>query len=440
MNPVVSISVQARSAVKIKRSPLRPAFCALIAILSLAFFALPPKAQATDLGSVVPGNNTADGTGVLVNRTTGMNNSGIGYQALNHDTSGGSNTATGYQALFTNKTGAGNTAIGSNALHANTASFNTATGSNALSHNINGNANTAIGLNALSSNSTGDVNTAAGSQALIHNTDGSSNTAVGFGALFFNALGNGNTAIGDSALSSNTADSNTAVGFQALLSNTTGMRNTVAGYQALDHLTNGQRNIAIGYQAGSLVTSGNDIICIGAAGGNVDRSCFIGHIFGEPVNGFATPVAVDSNGKLGTPASSRRFKDDIKPMDKASEGILALKPVTFHYKSDTKNTPQFGLVAEEVAEVNPNLVVRDNNGEIYTVRYEAVNAMLLNEFLKEHRKVEKLEAIVTEQKSEFQKRLAEQQEQIEALTTGLAKVSEHVALRGKTPRLATTDF
>jgi hypothetical protein len=123
-------------------------------------------------------------------------------------------------------------------------------------------------------------------------------------------------------------------------------------------------------------------------------------------------VAVDTNGKLGTTVSSRRFKHDIKPMDKSSEAILALKPVTFHYKSDAKGTPQFGLIAEEVAEVNPNLVVRDKNGVIFTVRYDAVNAMLLNEFLKEHRKNEEQEATI-----------AHQQKQIDALTAGLQRVS-----------------
>jgi Chaperone of endosialidase len=142
---------------------------------------------------------------------------------------------------------------------------------------------------------------------------------------------------------------------------------------------------------------------------------------------YAVNVVIDSNGQLGTLSSSRRFKKEIKPMDKASEAILALKPVTFQYKSDATYAPQFGLIAEEVAEVNPNLVIRDNNGEIYTVRYDAVNAMLLNEFLKEHRKVEQL-------KRDFESKLAEQQKQIEALTAGLQKVNAQLEVSKPAPQ------
>jgi Chaperone of endosialidase len=145
------------------------------------------------------------------------------------------------------------------------------------------------------------------------------------------------------------------------------------------------------------------------------------------------PVYINSNGQLGTqpPASSRRFKEAIKPMDKSSEAILGLKPVTFHYKSDAQNTPQFGLIAEEVAKVNPDLVVRDDNGEIYTVRYEAVNAMLLNEFLKEHQR-----AVADHRKVEEQGALiARQQKQIEALTATVQKVSDQIALSKPAPQL-----
>jgi Chaperone of endosialidase len=145
----------------------------------------------------------------------------------------------------------------------------------------------------------------------------------------------------------------------------------------------------LGVGAGLNVTTANNVICIGAGGADMDDSCFIGNIFGRVVANAAS-VVIDGAGQLGTMNSSRRFKKEIKPMDKTSEAILALKPVTFHYKSDNTNTPQFGLIAEEVAEVNPDLIIRDRNGEIYTVRYEAVNAMLLNEFLKEHRTVQEL--------------------------------------------------
>ena len=238
----------------------------------------------------------------------------------------------------------------------------------------------------------------------LHNA-GNFNTANGAGALSNNTTGNDNTANGLMrslatppavttwpavfALSSNTTGNlNTANGVDALFSNTTGIVNTAIGTSALYNNTTGSGNTALGAGAGSNVTTANNVICIGdeVSGANVSNSCFIGNIRGvTTANADAIPVLIDSAGQLGTASSSRRFKKEIKPMDKASEAILALKPVTFHYKSDTKDTPQFGLIAEEVAEVNPDLVVRDEDGEIYTVRYDAVNAMLLNEFLKEHK-------------------------------------------------------
>jgi hypothetical protein len=160
----------------------------------------------------------------------------------------------------------------------------------------------------------------------------------------------------------------------------------------------------------------------------VSGSCFIGHIRSvTTAQNNALPVLIDSDGQLGTISSSRRYKKEIKAMDKTSEAILALKPVTFHYKSDNKNRPEFGLIAEEVAEVNPDLVVRDENGEIYTVRYDAVNAMLLNEFLKEHRKVQEQETTIGQLKQDFQSKLTDQQKQIEALTAGLQKVNAQLA-------------
>ncbi len=165
----------------------------------------------------------------------------------------------------------------------------------------------------------------------------------------------------------------------------------------------------MGVSAGLGVTTAANVICIGTDGANVNNSCFIGNIRGvTTTNADAIPVLIDSAGQLGTMSSSRRFKKEIKPMDKTSEAILALKPVTFHYKSDHTETPQFGLIAEDVATVNPDLIVRDKNGEIYSVRYEAVNAMLLNEFFKEHRKVEKLT-------NDFQATVAQQQREISAL-------------------------
>ena len=228
--------------------------------------------------------------------------------------------------------------------------------------------------------------------------------------------------------------SNTANGYQALYSNQTGGSNTATGVQAL-YRTTGGGNIALGFQAGANLTTGNNNIDIGNAGvagesnkirigrQGTHNGTFIAGISGSPIAG--TSVVVNNNGRLGTVASSQRFKDDIKPMDKASEAIHALKPVTFRYKKelDPEGVPQFGLVAEEVEKVNPDLVVRDAEGKVYTVRYEAVNAMLLNEFLKEHRKVQELEA-----------NAVRQQKQIEALTAGLQKVNAQLELSGPAPQ------
>ncbi len=246
-------------------------------------------------------------------------------------------------------------------------------------------------------------------------------TAAGYQALFSNTIGTENTAVGDEALHDNTVGfRNTASGQDALSNNTTGANNTANGFAALGGNTSGSSNIALGFLAGNGVTTANDVIAIGTNGTNVSNSCFIGNIRDvQTQNADAIPVLVDSAGQLGTQSSSRRFKHEIKPIDRASEAILALKPVTFRYKSDTKGTPQFGLVAEEVAEVNPDLVVRDENGEIYTVRYDAVNAMLLNEFIKEHRRVEEQERKMSEQSCKAQEQeatIAELKKGIEILT------------------------
>jgi hypothetical protein len=232
-------------------------------------------------------------------------------------------------------------------------------------------------------------------------------------------------------MSNTTGANNTANGFQALLSNTTGFRNTAVGDAALRANTSGSLNIAVGSNAGADLTTGSNNIYIGNRGAVDDEGkirigiegthtgTFIAGIYNVAVNG--TQVVVNSNGKLGVTTSSARFKDATKPMGKASEAIHALKPVTFRYKDelDPDGIPQFGLVAEKVAEVNPDLVVRDEKGEIYTVRYEAVNAMLLNEFRKEHRTVQEQKAASAQIKQDFQSKLSEQQKQIEALTAGL---------------------
>jgi len=254
----------------------------------------------------------------------------------------------------------------------------------------------------------------------------------------------GNTATGDYALFSlTTGTRNTAIGFQALNTNTTGGRNTAIGFGALLDNTTGNNNIALGYTAG-IFTAGDNNINIGNVGAEESDTIRIGTVNGRGIRDFqrntyiagisgvtiaaGVPVMIDADGHLGSTTSSERFKDEVKPMDKASEAILALKPVTFRYKKevDPAGTPQLGLLAEEVEKVNPDLVVRDKEGKPYSVRYDQVNAMLLNEFLKAHRKMEEQQAIIAHLKQELQATAAHQQKQIEALTAGLQKVSAQV--------------
>ena len=244
-----------------------------------------------------------------------------------------------------------------------------------------------------------------------------------------------NTATGDYALFNlTTGTRNTAIGFQALNTNTTGGKNTAIGFFALQDSTTGTNNIALGYSAGTF-TVGDNNIHIGNVGAQESDTIRIGTVAGRGIREFQTntyiagisgvtiaggvPVIIDADGHLGSTTSSERFKDEVKPMDKASEAILALKPVTFHYKKelDPDGIPQFGLVAEQVEKVTPDLVARDKEGRPYTVRYEAVNAMLLNEFLKEHKTVQ-----------EQGETIARLQKQIEALTAGLEKVSAQVEM------------
>jgi hypothetical protein len=291
-------------------------------------------------------------------------------------------------------------------------------------------------------NITGGDNTAAGYLALFHNRGGSANIAVGSEALMNNTNDTANTAIGTFALHTNTAGfENAAVGEGALAFNASGSANTAIGNDTLRGNTTGRSNIALGISAGSGIVTASGVICIAAPGADLSNSCFIGHIRGvTTMHADTIPVVIDSAGQLGTATSSARFKKEIKPMDRASETILGLRPVTFQYKTDTKGIPQFGLIAEEVAEVNPDLVVHDQNGDIYTVRYDAVNAMLLNEFLKAHRKIEEQEtaiaelksivaqqeAIATQQQKDFQTTTARQEEEIKALTASLKEQARQI--------------
>jgi len=450
-------------------SPWRRAF--LLIPLLFGCFALSQSARAV---SPAPdggytGANTAEGTSALFSLTTGSNNTALGSQTLFSLTTGIQNTAVGAQALKNNK-GDKNTAIGLQALFFNAgANNNAATGWRALYHNTTGTFNDAVGANALVSNVDGFSNNALGESALFRNIHASGNTAIGDVALANNdstgkSLGNSNTAVGAGALFSNTnGNSNNAVGFNALGSNTDGLFNNAVGFEAMGDNVHGVGNVAVGDSTGAGV-EGDFNIYIGAFAGpapspapvaesetirigdTFNTACFIGGING--VNqGSGTAVFINTTtGQLGTqaPASSRRFKKEIKPMNQTSEAILGLKPVTFHYKSDSKDTPQFGLIAEEVAQVNPDLIMRDEKGEIYTVRYDAVNAMLLNEFLKEHRKVEEQQATITELKSTVTQQeaiIAQQQKGMKAVAARLdeqasqiQKVSAQLEMRKPAPR------
>jgi uncharacterized coiled-coil protein SlyX len=390
-----------------------------ITLLILVIFALSRLAQAVtpapDGG--YPGGNTAEGQQALLSLTTGTYNTAVGFLSLRSNTQGQFNTAIGAGALSSNSiVGLQNTPTG------------VAVGSE----------NTATGAGALFSNTSGFQNTANGAFALFSNTEGTANTAIGDHALVSNTTGGQNTAIGGAALNNNTAgNSNTAVGVSALVNNTTGFANTAVGQAALANNTTGSDNIAIGLDAGNHVVTGNGNIDIGNNPvadesdtiriGSMQTRTFINGIHDTMVSG--TAVVVSASGQLGVPASSARFKDDIKPMDNASEAILALNPVTFRYKKeiDPARVPQFGLVAEEVEKVNPDLIVRDKKGKPLSVRYDAVNAMLLNEFLKEHRTVQKQEGNITALETtvaQHEKTIARQQNGIDEV---MARLSEQAA-------------
>ena len=377
----------------------------LLIALVLVCFALSPSAPAA-ADEALPNQNTADGDGALLSLTTGTDNTAVGFDALYSITDGSECTAAGSLALANDTAGL----------------------------------NTAFGYSALNANTIGDHNMGIGRNALLDNTTGNNNTASGDGALLFNTTGHENTATGRLALFSNTTSfANVAHGFNALFSNTTGSKNTAEGASALFKNTTGHDNIALGYGAGFKLKSGSNNIDIGndgvaaesgtiRIGKEMQNNTFIAGISGATVaSGVA--VIIDTDGHLGTVTSSARFKDEIKPMDKASEAIFGLKPVTFHYKSqlDPNRIPQFGLVAEQVEKVNPDLVARDEEGKPYTVRYEAVNAMLLNEFLKEHRKVEQLEATVAELKSTAAKQEVVNSQQQKEMKLVTATVKEQAS-------------
>jgi hypothetical protein len=393
----------------IGRSPLRRGL--LFVPVALAGFAFSQTVQgvvpAPDGG--YPGFNTAEGQNALFSLTTGERNTAIGGYSLFRNRIGNSNTGVGLNALRSNTSGSQNVAIGDSAsLFSTTGSYNTAVGQSALAFSISS-YNTAVGAFALYSNTSGSGNTASGLQSLTWNRTGSFNTAHGFNALDGNMVGSGNTAVGANALFFSTSNNNTAVG-------------SGAGHS----ITGGGGNVCIGEGV------------VGVAG--AINTTWIRNVYASTASGRA--VYVNSDNKLGTLASSRRYKDEIKPMDKVSEAILALKPVTFRYKQeiDPIATPQFGLIAEEVAEKNPDLVTRDADGKPETVRYEAVNAMLLNEFLKQHRVVQEqnhrirqqeativgLKSTVAQQKKDFRAIAAKQQQEIQDLTASMKEQASQI--------------
>jgi len=338
-------------------------------------------------------------------------------------------TAEGTKALFSLTTGSGNTAVGWFSLANNTeGSFNTATGAGSLLFNT-ADENTAFGAAALLFNTTGTQNTAAGAVALLHNTDGFANTAIGFQALSSNIEG----------------DNNTANGVLALFNNTTGGANTANGGLALFNNTTGSGNTALGYFAGADITGvGNVCIGQGVEGeAGVDDSTYIRNLntltqnFSAGVNDYVTVRL--SDGRLGHTAvvSSQRYKQDIKPLAATSQALYALKPVSFRLKKEFDPTQAlgFGLIAEEVEKVDPALVYRNDKGQVESVRYEMVNAMLLNEFLKEHKRVEEQQATIADLKEAVAGLIARDED----LAAEVRKVSAQNELSQPTSRVAQND-
>jgi Chaperone of endosialidase len=452
----------------------------ILIALVLGSFALSQRLRAVSPApdGGYPGGNTAEGQNALSSLTTGGFNTAIGFFSLRSDT-----------------TGQLNTAIGAGTLLANTADANTATGAGALLSNISGTDNTADGAFALFSN-TATGNTAIGSKALLNNTTGGTlgnsngydvgpNVAVGWRALESNTIASANTAVGYQALGSLAVGYQgtdvglcTAVGFQALANvhGSNNLGNDAFGYQALVNLTDGQTNlavgtlalvdladgnanVAIGTVAGNILTSGNNNIFIGSGAGGPDESytiriganhtaTYIAGVNGATVQGI--PVLIDtSTSRLGTNTSSKRFKDEIKPMDTSSEALFLLKPISFRYKKeiDPAGTLQFGLVAEDVEDISPDLVVRDKEGKPYSVRYDHVNAMLLNEFLKEHKKVQKLEAAVAQQRNDFEATIAQLKSEMRSIVARsedqdeeIQKVRAQVELNKAAPQKVANDY
>jgi hypothetical protein len=375
----------------------------LIGALALAGAAYAQVPATNDTSTTDGLFNTGMGTGALGGPTpvnlTGSDNTAVGFQALFSNTTGSFNTAAGFKALVANTTGSNNTGLGLHALWSNTTgNENTASGVNALLYNTSGNDNTASGVNALLSNTSGYDNTASGFQSLYSNTTGDYNTAAGYQALYSNN-GYSNTASGYEALYSNTGSSNTATGVHALANSTTGSNNTGIGYHAGVNLTTGSNNIDIG----SPGTAGdNNLIRLGVQG--TQTATFIAGIYGHSLTG--SEVVVTSSGELGVVSSSERFKTAIAPMGSNTEKLGQLRPVTFKLKADATGTRQYGLIAEEVAKVYPELVIRNEAGRIDGIRYDELAPMLLNEVQKQAAEIRALK-VQAQAVGEMQKQLAE---------------------------------
>ncbi len=356
--------------------------------------------------------------------------------------------------------GSRNTAMGTDALARLTDGFdNTASGSEALRFNTTGVANTAFGSFALRSNTSGANNTAVGRQALVLNDTGQANVAIGVDALFGNTTGGSNTAIGFGTLNLNTSGSaNTATGFLALVSNSTGIRNVGIGYTALRDNSTGRNNTAIGWAAGQR-TTGNDNVLIahrgvvdesqtmrlgtrgteGVPGSGVIRT-FIAGVRGVTTSRPGIPVLIDASGQLGTISSSRRHKQEIQAMADASDRLLQLRPVQFQYTDadgSGERPVQYGLIAEEVAEVFPELVYLDEEGQPETVGYHLLPALLLNELQKEHalnqaqsEKLDRQEKLLAEQSLQLteMRLLKEKMAAVEKLVSNLQLSSKDVQL------------
>jgi hypothetical protein len=349
-------------------------------------------ALASDTASSCCQSNTAYGNLALQMNTTGTDNTAFGVSALRFSNAT-ENTAVGVAALLLNTNGGDNTAIGYDALDSNTtAGFNTAVGAAALASNSTGVDNTATGYNSLTANTTGFNNTADGWQALLANTTGIENTATGEFAMQANTKGEQNTADGKAALFGSTGSFNTGTGYKVLFSNT-GNNNTGAGWESLFNNTSGSKNIAFGFQAGFSLTTGSNNIEIGNLGASSDSRTirigsegtqtrtFIAGVSSTVTGGSeATELVVNkSTGQVGVIPSSARFKRDIQALGERSSGLWQLRPVTFRYKQDPQGQRQYGLIAEEVAKIYPELVVRDERGQVESVQYREFIPLMLNE-------------------------------------------------------------